>query len=82
MRFPKLRVRNVDHAAPEIGLGDVFLPFTEIFSIERGKLRRHPGLGVNPVRHTRDRHFVRRHATPDVFPKRATDFAMQSADAI
>ena len=82
MGFPELRVRNVDHAAPEFGFGDVFLPFAKKFSIERGKLRRHPGFGVNPVGHARDRHFVHRYAGPNVFPERATDFAVQFAHAI
>ncbi len=37
---------------------------------------------MNAVGYAGDRHFVRRHAGPDVFPKRATDFAVQFADAV
>ena len=82
MRLPKLGVGNMDHAAPEFRLGLMLLPIAEKFGVERGKFRRHPRLGVNAVGDAGDRHFMHRHAGPNVFPKRLADFAVQFAHAI
>ena len=76
MGLPELRIRNVNHAPPEIGLGDVLVPFAKILSIERGKLGRHPRFCVDTVGHTGDRHFVHGHAVPNISPKRTADFAV------
>ena len=82
MRLPKLRVGNVDDAAPEIRLGEMFFPIAEMLAIERGKLRRHPGFGVHAVGDAGDRHFVHGHARPNIFPKRSAHFAVQFAHAV
>ena len=76
VRLPELCIRNIDDAAPKVGLGQMFLPCAEMLLIKRRKLRRHPGLGVDTVRDAGDRHFLHRHAGPDVFPKRSSDFAV------
>ncbi len=54
----------------------------EILRVERGELRRHPRLGVHAVGDAGDRNFVNRHAGPDIFPERLTDFAVQFAHAV
>ena len=82
VRVPKLRVGNIHDAAPEIFVRKMFFPFAEMFSVKRGKLRRHPGFGVHAVGDARDRHFVHRHARPNIFPKRPADVAVQFADAV
>ncbi len=82
MRLPKLRIGNVDHATPEIRLGEMFFPIAQVLAIERGKLRRHPGFGVNAVGDTDDRHFVHGHTGPNIFPERAAHFAVQFAHAV
>src|ERR1700741_4812564 len=82
MRFPKLRVRNINDTAPKLRFGEVFLPSTEMFAVKRRKLRRHPSLGMNTVCDTSDRHFVDGDARPHIFPKRSSDFAVQFTDAI
>ena len=82
MRLPKLRIGNVDDATPEIRLSELLFPIAEVLVIERGKLRRHPGFGVNAVGDTDDRHFVNGHAGPNIFPERATHFAVQFAHAV
>ena len=82
VRLPKLRVGNIDHAAPEIRVGQMLLPIAQILLVERGELRRHPGLGVNAIGDAGDRNFVPRHAGPDILPKRPADFAVQLAHAV
>ena len=82
MRLPKLRVGNIHHAAPEIGLGLPLLPIAEILRVEFGELRRHPRLRVHAIGDAGDRNFVRRHSRPDVFPERSADFAVEFADAV
>ena len=82
MCLPELRVVNINNAAPKLGLGQVFFPGTEMLSVKRGKLRCHPGLGMNTVCNTRNRHFVDRDARPHIFPERPSHFAVQFAHAI
>src|SRR4029077_1903208 len=68
MRLPKLRVGNVDDAAPKIRFSQVLLPIPEMLAIKRRKFGSHPSLGVHAIRNTGDRHLVHRHARPDIFP--------------
>ena len=69
MCLPKVRVGNVADAAPEIWLSEMLFPIAEVLAVELGKLRRHPGLGVNAVGDADNRHFVDRDTGPDIFPK-------------
>src|SRR6266481_5875890 len=82
MCLPKLRVVNINDAAPKFGFGQVFLPVAEVFAVKRRKFRRHPGLGMNTICDAGYRHFVDRNAGPDIFPKRSTHFAVQFTDPI
>ena len=82
MGFPKLRIRDVDHASPELGLGQMFLPCAEMFAIKRRELGRHPRFRMNTVGDTGNRHLMHWHPGPDIFPKRSGDVAVQFAHAI
>src|SRR3981081_4872501 len=82
MRVPQLRVGDVNDASPKILVGNMFFPVTEMFLVERGELRRHPGFGMHAIGNARDWNFVHRHTRPNVFPKHLADFAMQLANAI
>jgi hypothetical protein len=68
MRIPELRVGNIEDTAPEIRLGEVFLPCPEMLAIKCCELRRHPGFRMDSVCDAGNRHFVDRNAGPDVFP--------------
>ena len=82
MRVPKLRVGNIDDAAPKIGLGQMLLPIAEMLAIERRKLRRHPGFCMDAVRDVGNWHFVDRNTGPHIFPKRSCHFTVQFADGV
>src|SRR3977135_3998548 len=82
MRIPQLRVGDVNDTSPETLVGNMFFPVAEMFLVERGELRRHPGFGMHAIGDARDWNFVHRHARPNVFPKHLADFAMQLAHAI
>src|SRR5438270_12598163 len=82
MCLPKLRVVNIDDAAPKLGFGQVFLPVAEMLLVKVRKLRSHPRLSVNTVGDAGDRYFVNRNARPHIFPKRASDFTVHITDAI
>ena len=77
MCLPKLRVVNINDAAPEFRFCEVFLPVPEVPAIERRKFGRHPRLGMNAVCDAGDRHFLDWNAGPDVFPKRSSNFTVQ-----
>ena len=76
MRLPELCIRNIDDAAPKLGLSQMFLPCAEMLLIKRRKFRRHPGLGVDTVRDAGDRDFLHWDTGPDVFPKRSSYLAV------
>ena len=82
MRLPELRVGNIDHARARNPGRSGALPNRRDIGVERGELRRHPGLGVDAVGDAGDRNFVLRHTRPDILPKRPADFAVQFAHAV
>src|SRR5882724_4997501 len=82
VRLPELCIRNIDDTAPKLRFNQMFFPRAEMPLIKRRELRRHPGLRVDTIRDASDRHFLHRHAGPDVFPKRSSDFAVQFAHAV
>src|SRR5262249_51996427 len=82
MRLPKLRIVNINHAAPKLRFGEMLLPIAEMLAVKRRKLRRHPGLRMNTVRDIGDGNFVDRNARPYIFPKCSAHFTVQFADTI
>ena len=82
MSLPELGVGNLDHAAPEIRLGQMLFPIAEILRVERRKFRRQPSLGMNTIGDAGNGHLMDRNARPNIFPKRLTDFSVQFAHPI
>src|SRR5439155_25157101 len=80
--FPKLRVVNINHAAPKFRFSQVFLPIAEVLLVKRRILWRHPRLGMNSVRDTGNRHFMDWNTGPNIFPKRSGNFTVQFAHAV
>src|SRR6266513_1268217 len=82
MCVPKLRIGNIDNTTPELRLGEVFLPCTEMLAIKCRELGRHPGFRMDPVCDVGDRHFMDWNASPNIFTTRSGDFAVQFANPI
>ena len=82
VRLPKFSIGDLDHAAPEIRLGQMLFPIAQILRVERGKFRCHPGLGMNAIGDAGDRHLMSWNARPDIFPKRLTDFPVELAHSV
>ncbi len=82
MCFPKVRVRDIGHAPPEIRVRQVIFPIAQIFLIKRGEFGRHPRLGVHAVGDAGDGNLVHRHSRPDIFPNRSTHVAVQFAHTV
>src|SRR5205085_11094724 len=73
---------NVNDAPPKIFIRQVLFPMSEIFVVESGKLRCHPGFSVYAISHAGDRHFVLGYACPNILPQPTAHFLMQFAHPI
>ena len=82
VRVPDLLVGNILHLAPEIPIREMLLPVRHVAVVEPHKVRRHPRLRVDAVRHARDRHLVLRHSVPHMLPQPLRHMPVKLGDAV
>src|SRR5947209_1250788 len=80
---PQNLVRDIDHSAPVLDVGQVVSPIcAQIFLVDPVKFGCGPGFGMNAIGDAGYRHLLQWDSGPDILPQPFADFAMELADSV